>query len=246
MLAPPLLLTFDLETDWGTPRTRGIDEALPRLVELLARVQAHATFFVVGELAERVRPHLSPDGPHEVGSHGLTHTILTRLDERGVHHELLESKRRLERLGYRVRGFRAPFLRRPPRLREQLAACGYDYDSSDGSVWPSWQNRAHQAAPSPVRELPPSTLRDGCTPFSLTWLRLLHPLGNVMISPRARVFYAHLHELIEGDGGWHALPWPLRRLHRRAAGTIAWRIVERLIQSRTRFATCSEFLAEAP
>src|SRR5690606_25645429 len=79
-----LVLTIDVERDWAGNGTRGIDEALPWLLERLLHHGATATFFVVADLTGEVRGMLDPGGPHEIGSHGLTHDRLDRIGGEAV------------------------------------------------------------------------------------------------------------------------------------------------------------------
>ncbi len=211
-----IALIVDVESDWGRDSLRGVHEALPRLVALLERFGARATFFVVGELAGEVAETLS-GGPHEVGSHGLTHRALDRVTRDEARFELVESRRRLEAAGFAVEGFRAPFLRRPAGLSAMLSEAGYAYDASLGALGPSLSN--------------PATLRGGVLPFNLTWLRLLDPLGARLVPREARAFSLHLHELVAGDAGWRDLPAPLRRLHGRGAGARAWSLVGHVVSA---------------
>ncbi len=241
-----LMLTVDVESDWGSGRTRGIEEALPRLLDLLDQYEARATFFVVGDFATPFRKRVRPESRHEVGSHGLTHTPLTRLDESDVAFELSRSRSILEDLGFDVRGFRAPFLRSPRMLPRLLANTGYSYDSSMGSVFPSLRNLTRRRDPvveRGIKRIPPSTLFDRITPFSLTYLRLLHPLGLGLRSKHAKLFYFHLHELLDEPRGWRGLPGPLQRLHARNVGERAWNILERLLKTfRGRTMRCRDFV----
>lgn len=243
-----IMFTVDVETDWAGAQTRGIREALPRLLDLLRRYSATATFFVVGNLTSLVRNHLHPDGPDEVASHGLTHRLLTKLDAAELWQEVDESRRTLEAVGYRVEGFRAPFFRSPRVLPDLLAQAGYRYDASCGAVYPSLASRGGGPATwnttPPLHRVETSALRDGLTPCSLTYLRLYHPFGLKLVSPRTRLFYCHLHEFLDDSPGWQRLPSPLRWLHRRKSGSAAWNIVERLLRSEgRRFVSCREFLA---
>lgn len=288
--APPLAVAVDVESDWGGAELRGIREALPRFLELLARHDAVATFFVVGELAEEVRAVLPPESPHEVGSHGLSHRRLDRLPAKEQAHELRESRRRLQALGYAVDGFRAPFLATPPALESMLVDAGYAYDASLGSLYhglgrrrssgsghgsgrgrrathdePLFGSLSHGAGrerrathdePSfgagrpGVGSLPRlggSALRGGLLPFNLTWLRLLHPLGLAARPPRPKLFSLHLHELLDGPGGWPTLPRPLRRLHSLHCGAPAWRMVERVLGEHAgRITSCRSLLSLSP
>ncbi|HEY4229872.1 MAG TPA: polysaccharide deacetylase family protein, partial [Thermoanaerobaculia bacterium] len=66
-----IALTFD-----DGPHPQGT----PAVLELLARAQVRATFYLVGEQVER-RPSLAAEivaAGHEVGIHGYRHTLLLR------------------------------------------------------------------------------------------------------------------------------------------------------------------------
>jgi hypothetical protein len=219
--------TVDVEGDWAGTGTRGICEALPRLVDRLDAHGATATFFVVAELVDLVTAVLPTDGPHEVGSHGLTHRALTRLAPDEVRREVVESKRVLEDAGYAVDGFRAPYFARPAGLGAVLADAGYQYDASIGALHP--MRRPRRAADERLPVVPAGTLRDGRTPFALTYLRLTEPLGLRLVGPDPGTFWCHPHELVEDTAGWTRLPPGLRHLHRRASGRRAWAILERLL-----------------
>jgi peptidoglycan/xylan/chitin deacetylase (PgdA/CDA1 family) len=244
----PFMVTVDVEPDWGIRGCQAIREVLPRLSDLFRRRRVRATFFVVADLLESCAELFREAfAGHEIASHGLTHRVLAGLGEGEVAFELAESRRRLEAaFGCRVAGFRAPFLRTPPGWFRLLRGAGYAYDSSHGAVAPSPRN----ARPKPWRvtreagiaEIPAAALRTGWVPFSLTYLRLLAPLGERLISPRAPVVFFHLHELAE-PSLVRALPWPMRAALRRNSGAAAWPILDRMLaQCAGRSVTCSEFL----
>ncbi len=242
----PVAFTVDVERDWAGRATRGVREALPELLALLDRHEAAATFFVVGELAELVRPLLPADGVHEIGSHGLTHRRLTRLPSGELWEEVAGSRRALERAGYEVAGFRAPFFAAPAGLGLCLAAAGYAYDASVGRLHPfsrapAGLNAGNDGEPLPSLEL--SALRLLGVPFSLTWLRVLGRVGLRQIPAVPGVFCCHLHELLDESPGWQRLPPPLRALHRRGSGRPALALVdEMLARPDLRFISCSELL----
>lgn len=220
---------------------------LPPFLQLLERYQVTATFFVVADLIPYMRHAIVADGPHEVGSHGLTHTLLTRLDQPGIVFEVAESKRLLEAAGYQVSGFRAPYFRSPPMLPQLLTQAGYAYDASDGAIYPRLPRYRHVVRPrsteTPLPQVSTSTLRDGWTPFSLTYLRLYHPFGLPLVSPNASMFYCHLHEFLDSTSGWQQLPAPLRRLHQRNSGRVAWDILDELLSRLGhRFVSCRKYL----
>ena len=246
MTDQPIMMTIDVEGDWGGSEARAIIEVLPPLLDLFNRYHVRATFFVVADLIDQVGRWLPPGCGHEVGSHGLTHSVLTRLSEDEVVAEVTESKRILEKRGYSVHGFRAPFFLAPGQLPQLLADSGYEYDASCGSVYPSllpqrtgqllWQTNPQ------IRRIETSTLKDRRTPFSLTYLRMLHPLGLRLVSQRSRLFFFHLHELLENSGGWQRMPLFVRHLHMRNSGRVAWRLLEEVLKRfQNRFVTCKEF-----
>lgn len=129
-----MTFTVDVEED-GT----GPDRAAAmtgRLLDLLDASAARATFFVVGELAER-RPALvraiAARG-HELASHGHRHVALAEDGAARLRRDLRHARRTLEDLaGAPVRGFRAPMFSLTPAVPwagEVLAEAGYAYSSS--------------------------------------------------------------------------------------------------------------------
>ena len=108
--------------------------ALPRILELLARTDARATFFLIAEEArghpEAVR-RIVAEG-HEVASHSMTHRLpFVDLDPQARQLEINSSKALLEDLsGQEVSGFRAPSWDAGPWLTSHLVEAGYHYDSS--------------------------------------------------------------------------------------------------------------------
>lgn len=243
------MFTVDVEPDWGEQGSRGVDEVMPRLVELLRERSATATFFVVGDIAERLAGIVPPDGPDEMASHGQTHRLLTRLSAAEVEAEVVGSRHRLRSMGYAVDGFRAPYNRFPASLPAILRDAGYRYDASVGPVLPG----RRRGAPPPVSRgrdgidrVSAGLLRDRLTPCALTWLRIGHPWSRALIPARPTAFACHPHELLAGTEGWSRLPLPLRRLHRRGAGEPAWAIVEHLLsRPGVRFVSCREYLDAA-
>lgn len=107
-----IALTFD---DGPNPA------ATPYLLELLARHDVRATFFVIGEFARR-EPALLREvaaAGHVVGSHTMSHPWLAWQGDARIRWELAESQQMIEDvLGQPVREFRPPHgARRPYVLR---------------------------------------------------------------------------------------------------------------------------------
>jgi len=113
-----------------------LDRLLPELLGMLADAGRTATFFVLGEVAERLprRVREIAAAGHEVGSHGYLHLRAFDHTAEGFRRDLERSKKLLEDLiGRRVRGFRAPewSLRSLGSSRLPLVAeAGFLYDSS--------------------------------------------------------------------------------------------------------------------
>jgi peptidoglycan/xylan/chitin deacetylase (PgdA/CDA1 family) len=146
--AAAVVLTFDVDAEsgvlWefpGAARRLGMMShqeygprvGLPRLLRVLARHQARATFFVPGFTAE-----VHPDAVrgivaagHEVGHHGYLHEIVTELSPTDEAAVLERGSDVLERLtGRRPRGWRAPMWEMNYSTPALLAAQGFVYDSS--------------------------------------------------------------------------------------------------------------------
>jgi peptidoglycan/xylan/chitin deacetylase (PgdA/CDA1 family) len=143
-----VVLTFDVDAEsgvlWEFPDTvqrlgimshqaYGPRAGLPRLLRILARHGARATFFVPGFTAE-VHPdavRTIVDAGHEIAHHGYVHEIVTELSAADEEAVLERGSEILERLtGVRPRGWRAPMFEPHYRTPALLAAHGFAYDSS--------------------------------------------------------------------------------------------------------------------
>jgi peptidoglycan/xylan/chitin deacetylase (PgdA/CDA1 family) len=97
------------------------DAATPQLLDLLARHNVHATFFMMGSFA-RQRPELArrvAAAGHLIGNHTMTHPKLSLTPAARVREELTECSAVLQDItGERITYFRPPFgARRPAVLR---------------------------------------------------------------------------------------------------------------------------------
>ena len=146
-MIPPNLLTFDIE-EWfqanyqalaGRPRPGGDDRLesnVGRILDICRRYGATASFFVLGETAER-HPSLVEEikrQGHEVASHGFSHALVREQTPAEFAADLKAAAGLLERLaGKRVIGFRAPSWSANQRMRwffDLLGKNGFVYDSS--------------------------------------------------------------------------------------------------------------------
>lgn len=152
------------------PLTQELDWLLPELLGMLAGAGCTATFFVLGEVAERLPRRIREIAAagHEVGSHGYLHfRAFDRTPEAFVR-DLRRSKGVLEDLlGAPVLGFRAPewSLRSLGSSRLPLVAeAGFLYDSSltpcpiaGRPTNPRFASRLRWAAGRELLEFPPLT-----------------------------------------------------------------------------------------
>lgn len=114
------------------------------ILELLDKHQTKATFFVLGQVAEKfpeLVKRISSQG-HEIGVHGYNHLQFFLMTPAQAKEELLSAKHLLEDLtGQKVLGHRAPAFSISPATGwafEVLQECGFSYDSS---VMPIKSNR---------------------------------------------------------------------------------------------------------
>ena len=120
---------------WSSLESRVENNTL-RLLDLFARHDVRATFFVLGWVAERhgtlvKRLH---DAGHEVACHGLTHELVYKQSPETFRKETAYAKALLEDLsGAPVRGYRAAtysIVRESMWALDILEELGFEYDSS--------------------------------------------------------------------------------------------------------------------
>ena len=158
-------------SDWEGFESR-VAAQVARLLDLLARHEARATFFALGWVAQR-RPDLIrtiASAGHEVASHGWDHARVTHQTPRQFRESIRRTKDLLEEItGAPVLGFRAPSFSIVPGKEwalDVLIEEGYRYDSSlfpvrrpgygypNGLAHPHWIERPAGR----LAEIPPTTL----------------------------------------------------------------------------------------
>ena len=128
-----MAFTIDVEPDCPPYLSgfRGIEQGMPRLLDMLAEEGIPSTFFTTGEVAARypaVVDRIVSDG-HELASHGMTHRAFTLLDAPEARREIDESATIL-RQNAPVTSFRAPYLKFPSPYLAMLEDAGFTLDSS--------------------------------------------------------------------------------------------------------------------
>jgi len=275
---PIRLLSFDLEEYFQVEAAaggvaRGQWESLPqrlpaavdKVLELLEAHGSSATFFVLGWVALRqpgMIRRISQAG-HEVASHGMGHSMISRLSRREFRQELLDSRRVLEdTVGWTVAGYRAPtfsITHRTAWALDVLAEAGFAYDSS---VFPIRHDRygvpdaprfAHKAVGPGggcLLEIPPLTMRalganipvGGGGYFRLLPLSVVRgAIGSAARLGRPAMIYLHPWEL---DPLQPALPMSrLNRLRHRFGLTRTERNLRKLLE-RYRFTDVARRMGE--
>lgn len=140
-------LTIDVEDYWAIlqrdwlniPDAKPTDAVLKNTRWYLRTFNDYnvkATFFILGEVAQsfpELIKEIAEQG-HEIGSHGLSHKQVFKLNEKDFRQEVAESKKLLEDItGKVILGYRAPAFSIMPKTKwalEILAEEGYRYDSS--------------------------------------------------------------------------------------------------------------------
>lgn len=158
--------------DWGNWPPR-VEANTHRILELFAAHGIHATFFVLGWVAERF-PGLVRDiaaAGHEVASHGYGHERLVNISRAEFRDGIVRTKHLLEDLSdASVNGYRAPSWSIGPTTlwaHEELHAAGYRYSSSvvpihhDLYGMPDAPRFAFVTARSGILEVPVTTVRFG-------------------------------------------------------------------------------------
>jgi polysaccharide deacetylase family protein (PEP-CTERM system associated) len=216
-------LTVDVE-DWyhdsQLERVSGAHERIElntlRLLDLFARYETRATFFFLGEVAEKLPALVRQvsDAGHEVGSHGYRHRRVTEYTRQEFRDDVQRSLRVIEdAVGDRVCGYRAPYFSIKAGVRwpvEILAECGLAYDASILAVDrpPGLElvcPRTPFLLPCGLWEVPVAVLQVG--PF---WhFPLASGTGLRLLPPRLLERFVCRFERDVGAGVFYLHPWEL-------------------------------------
>jgi polysaccharide deacetylase family protein (PEP-CTERM system associated) len=148
-------------TDWHRYSLR-VEENTYRLLEMLAARNIHATFFVLGWVAQRCAPLVADilKAGHEIGSHGYAHQMIARGRQKDFREDVRRSKSILEdQLGRAVKSYRAPSYSITSSTLwalEILREAGFECDSS---IFPVHHD--NYGMPNAPRFPHYRTLRDG-------------------------------------------------------------------------------------
>ncbi len=137
-----------------------------RLLEVLAKYDARATFFMIGKYVQ-ARPQLArrvAEARHEIGNHTTTHPNLIFAAAGGLRRELEECERALsDAVGPHSKLFRPPFGARRPVTLRVARAMGLTPVMWSVKCW-DWKEPAERIEAHAVRQLHPGAvvlLHDG-------------------------------------------------------------------------------------
>lgn len=136
---------------------RGIEQGMPRLLDLLAARGIAGTFFTTGDVASRhpkVVARVVNEG-HELACHGMTHTAFPDLGADAARDEIDRSAAILREFAP-VTSFRAPYLRFPSSYLPMLEQAGFTLDSSQAIYKLAYHRERRRGAPAPLRRVPAS------------------------------------------------------------------------------------------
>jgi len=192
-MKPLVFVTVDAEPDvppFLSSSWRGMEEGMPRLLQLLAELNVPATFFTTGDAARRypARIREALKNGHELACHGMTHRRFTDLSRSDAAAEIRESSGILRDFAP-VDSFRAPYLDFPEEYLGLLEDHGYRVDASRGRYKPShW-----------LRPRAETTLHRLDASISSSWIRLpvvvRDPLLSGLSSPV--VLFVHPWEFVD-------------------------------------------------
>ena len=163
---------FVSRAEWNGLESR-VSRNTDRLLEMFARADTRATFFVLGWVAEHF-PELIrriQHAGHELASHSYGHGLVYEATPDSFRSDLRKARAAIESAtGVRVTGYRAPsysIIDQSLWALDVLVSEGYEYDSSiypirhDRYGIPNWQRHIHRVtrAGGELWELPGSTVR---------------------------------------------------------------------------------------
>ena len=154
---------------WGGLADR-VDRNVHEILDLFDEVEAKATFFTLGWVAQRhgaLLREIASRG-HEIASHGWDHRRVFTMDRASFAEDIGKARQAIEdAAGARVTGYRAPSFsidQRTPWAFMELVEQGYAYSSSVAPVghdhygWPDAPRFAFKPLPwAPLIEIPVTT-----------------------------------------------------------------------------------------
>ncbi len=134
---PQVALTIDVEQDAAPflDTWQGVEKGLPLMLEVLARHDVTATFFVTGLAAEKFPELIAKISQrYEISCHGYEHERFDKLAVNEQRQRIRKATEILQKItGTKPLGFRAPNFKFTVQTLAILEEIGYAYDASKAS-----------------------------------------------------------------------------------------------------------------
>jgi peptidoglycan-N-acetylglucosamine deacetylase len=188
---PVVAFTVDLEPDCPPFLSgfRGVEQGLPKLLDVLAQIGVPTTFFTTGDVARRYPKSVEAvvRAGHELACHGMTHTAFTDMSRNAARQEIVESAAILRDFAP-VTSFRAPYLKFPDEYVELLEESAFALDSSHAKYKVAYYRSARSAN---IDRIPASV--------TSSVLRLARPIRRVYLATLANpiVLFVHPWEFVD-------------------------------------------------
>jgi len=159
--------------------TYGAKVAIPLILDLLARHEVQATFYIPGRVAERhpARVAAIVAAGHEIAHHGYTHTSPHKLTRDQEEAELVRGLEILRGFGTEVSGYRSPSWDLSPHTLGLLHEHGIAYSSNLMD-----DIRPYRIDSPPLVEVPISWILDDAPHFwfdGASWTKTISTTGHV-------------------------------------------------------------------
>ena len=159
--------------------TYGAKVAVPLILDLLARHQVQATFYIPGRVAERHPGRVAEivAAGHEIAHHGYTHTSPHKLTREQEEAELVRGLEILRSFGAAVTGYRSPSWDLSPHTLGLLHEHGIAYSSNLMD-----DIRPYRIQDPPLVEVPISWILDDAPHFwfdGASWAKTISTTGHV-------------------------------------------------------------------
>lgn len=143
-----IAITIDVEQDCPPflATMKGIEEGMPKLLNLFKHYQITPTFFTTGQIAQLYPDIISqiPKNGYELGCHGYLHERFDKIDINEANYAITTSKKILENFGTSVTSFRAPNLQFPEKYLKILEKNDFNLDSSEASYKYPFNKKTYQ------------------------------------------------------------------------------------------------------
>lgn len=247
------ILTFDLEF-WHNSqflekyqsqdkRTSDdyIKESIEPILNLLIQYNQKATFFVLGQVAEKypaLIKNIHQLG-HEIASHGYSHQTINKLQPEEFEREIVKTNQIIEKIiNQKPIGFRAPAFSLNNKTKWALKILKKHNFQYDSSIHPlSFRKNFGNY---PIQEL---TLSLGGIYFRILPLKIYLYLTKHASKTKLPILYFHPYEFFDSAPKLKTGPWIMRKI--KYWGTKkAWRKFKKLIQSYN-FISIKQYLDES-